>query len=48
MYYAIVKWSLFGDNSILDGYDDPEDADEALDMYSDRFPDDFIDVVKIA
>ena len=47
MYYAIVKWSLEGDNEILDGYDDREDAFEALDNYQDRYPDGYLDVVKI-
>ena len=47
MYYAIVKWSLEGDNEILDGYDDREDAFEALDNYQDRYPDGYLDVVRI-
>lgn len=47
MYYAIVKWSLEGNNEILDGYDLYEDAHEALDNYQDRYPDVYLDVVKI-
>jgi len=47
MYYAIVKWSLEGNNEIVDGYDQYDDAFEALDGYQDRNPKEFYDVVKI-
>lgn len=47
MYYAIVKWCLDGNNEILDGYDEHDDAFEALDAYQDRYPDGYLDVVKV-
>lgn len=46
MYYAIVKWSLEG-NEILDGYDNYEDAESVLDGYCDRYPKGYIDIVPI-
>jgi len=47
MYYAIVKWSLEGNNEILDGYDTYEDADSVFDDYCDRYPNGYLDIVKV-
>lgn len=48
MYYAIVKWSIEGDNEILDGYDTFEDADAVFDDYCDRYPKGYLDIVPIS